>query len=90
MIEKITYIESDQFSPYRNLAVEEYLLLHCEPQECILYLWQNQNTVVIGRNQNAWKECKVESLEENGVVTLTVNKGQHLRTRCADLLHHSS
>ena len=26
MIEKITYIESNQFSPYRNLAVEEYLL----------------------------------------------------------------
>ena len=44
MIEKITYIESDQFSPYRNLAVEEYLLLHCEDKECILYLWQNQNS----------------------------------------------
>lgn len=45
MVEKITYIESGQFNPYKNLAVEEYLLLYCEPQECILYLWQNQNTV---------------------------------------------
>lgn len=66
MIDKITYIESNQFIPYRNLAVEEYLLLHCGHTECILYLWQNQNTIVIGRNQNAWKECLVSKLEEEG------------------------
>lgn len=66
MINKITYIESENYNPYGNLAVEEYLLLHCEPEECILYLWQNQNTVVIGRNQNAWKECLVSKLEEEG------------------------
>jgi len=66
MVEKITYIESTQPNPYRNLAVEEYLFLHCEDKECILYLWQNQHTIVIGRNQNAWKECLVSSLEEDG------------------------
>lgn len=66
MIDKITYVESKEFNPYKNLAVEEYLLLHLEDKECILYLWQNQNTVVIGKNQNAWKECKISSLEEDG------------------------
>ena len=45
MVTKLTYIESDQVNPYKNLAVEEYLLLHCEDKECILYLWQNQNTL---------------------------------------------
>ena len=66
MIEKITYIESHETSPYQNLAVEEHLLLHCAEKECILYLWQNQHTIVIGRNQNAWKECLVSKLEEEG------------------------
>lgn len=57
---------SDMVDPYHNLAIEEYLLHEVKEKECILYLWQNQHTVVIGRNQNCWKECRVNQLEEDG------------------------
>lgn len=64
MIQRLSYIESNTTSPKYNLAMEEYLLLHCLSDECILYLWQNEHTVVIGKNQNAWKECNISKLEE--------------------------
>lgn len=66
MINKIKLYRTDCTDPYRNLAVEEYLMETVRPSECILYLWQNQNTVVIGRNQNPWKECRTSLLEEEG------------------------
>lgn len=76
MIEQLTYIETDNTHPYKNLAVEEYLLLHCREKECILYLWQNQNTVVAGRNQNVWKECLVSRLEQdNGHIVRRLSGG---------------
>lgn len=66
MIEKLRIYESSLVNPHTNLAIEKYLLDAVAPNECILYLWQNQNTVVIGRNQNAWVECRTSLLEEEG------------------------
>ena len=66
MIDKLTYVESNNYDPHMNLAMEEHLLLHVQQREVILYLWQNSNTVVIGRNQNARKECRLSELEASG------------------------
>ena len=62
---KLSYILSDQTIPYKNIALEEYLLWNVEKNECILYLWQNRRTVVIGVNQNPWKECHVKEIEQD-------------------------
>ena len=66
MITTLKIIHSDNLDPYWNLALEEELLNSVEEGTCILYLWQNKNTVVIGRNQNPWVECRTELLTEEG------------------------
>lgn len=66
MITKLGLVCAGGTNPYENIALEEYLLQNVEKGECILYLWQNQKTVVIGRNQNAYRECLPGKLEEDG------------------------
>ncbi len=66
MLHSLYVIRSEQNDPRHNLALEEYLLNTVEPGQCIFYLWQNQRTVVIGRNQHAENECHIQTLEADG------------------------
>jgi len=65
MNSKLYCIITDNKNPYINLATEEFLTFNAKEQDIILFLWQNEKTVVIGRNQNAWKECHVEAIKED-------------------------
>lgn len=63
---KARYVRSKSNNPWHNLAIEEYLLEDVQDNEFIMYLWQNENTVVIGKNQNPWRECDLKTLHEDG------------------------
>ena len=57
---------ADSLNPYENLAIEKHLLETVERNTLRIFLWQNENTVVIGRNQNPWAECNCALLESDG------------------------
>ncbi len=62
------YIEFSSYDPEYNLSTEEYLFkyLPLEDEEYVA-LWQNDNAVIIGKNQNAWAEINQEYIEKNNV-----------------------
>jgi len=49
------------------LGVEDFLTATIKSNQVILYLWQNNNSVVIGSNQNPWKECDVGKIRDTGI-----------------------
>lgn len=62
--------------PCRNLAIEKHLMDTLPDSTAILFMYQNRRAVVVGRNQNPWDECQVESfLEAGGVVTRRLSGG---------------
>ena len=65
-MKELQVIVSNQYDPYLNLAVETYLTDHQEAGVVTMYLWKNQQTVVIGLNQNPFSECDVKRLNEEG------------------------
>lgn len=68
------YVISKQTDPYRNLATEQELMRHASSGMVILFLWQNANTIVIGKNQSVFMECRVDEF---------ISKGGIIARRCS-------
>lgn len=60
-------VQSSSTDVFRNLAVEEWLLDHTEGRGPVLFLCINSPCVVIGKNQNPWRECRLSMMEKEGI-----------------------
>ncbi len=59
-----------------NLAIEQDLFRYAEYGTTIVYIWQNKNTIVIGKNQNVFSECKAdEFVREGGKIARRMSGG---------------
>ncbi len=66
MIRRTACLIARGTDPFRNLAIEKHLMDTLPDETAILYLWQNSHTIVVGRNQNPWYECRVNEFLESG------------------------
>ncbi len=64
---KIRIFISNTFDPYFNLATEDWIFRDMNPHVHTLFLWRNEDTVVIGRFQNPWAECNTDRMKQDGV-----------------------
>ena len=60
----LTIINNETNALY-NLALEEYVLKHLNIEEDILLIWQNRESVVIGRDQNPFRDLNYPYTHHN-------------------------
>ena len=58
-----------------NLARDGYFLENNKKGDVILYFYVNKNAVIIGRNQNAWKECSIANMDADAVQLVRRHSG---------------
>lgn len=58
-----------------NLARDGYFLENNKKGDVILYFYVNKKAVIIGRNQNAWKECSIANMDADGVQLVRRHSG---------------
>ncbi|KAI0355388.1 Lipoyltransferase and lipoate-protein ligase [Trametes cingulata] len=66
---------SESTDPYFNLTFEDWLFRHKSPEQPLLLLYRDSPCVVIGRNQNPWKEVNLRASRRTGIPFLRRHSG---------------
>ena len=61
------FIESPGTDPYFNLALEQYVFDSFDRSDTYFMLWQNDNAVIIGKNQNTMAEVNQTYIRDHRV-----------------------
>ena len=61
------FLESPSFNPYFNLALEQYVFDCMDRNREYFMLWQNDNAVIIGKNQNTIAEINQTFIKEHEI-----------------------
>lgn len=61
------YIVNKSTNPYFNLALDEYAMKHIDVGEDFFFLWQNEPSVIIGKNQNTAEEINQSFIDSRGI-----------------------
>eukprot|EP00042_Codosiga_hollandica_P002073 m.11359 g.11359 ORF g.11359 m.11359 type:complete len:377 (-) comp15407_c0_seq1:239-1369(-) len=65
----LAIVRSEDTNIINNLALEDWYADHTDFQkQSVLLLWRNTRAVVIGRNQNVWRECNLQAMKTQHVV----------------------
>lgn len=64
------YIESTTTNPCFNLALEQFVFDSMDRTKDYIILWQNHNTIVVGKNQNTIAEINQEFVQQNKITVV--------------------
>jgi len=63
----ICYIESRHTDPYRNLALEQFVFDSLGRENSYFMLWQNHNSIIVGKHQNTMEEINAAFVKDRGI-----------------------
>lgn len=61
------YVKSLNTNPHFNLALEQFVFDKLDTAHDYFMLWQNHNSIIVGKHQNTLEEINVEFVKERGI-----------------------